>query len=41
MPIFGGIFNVMEYIVSLGQVHDSRKEKGMDLPTKKQLLEFF
>ena len=41
MPIFGGIFNVMEYIVSLGQVHDSRKEKGMDLPTKKQFLEFF
>jgi len=40
MPIFGGIFNIFEYIFSLGCVHESRKEKGMHLPTSEQILEF-
>jgi len=42
MPLFGGIFNVFEFIFSLGVfVHESRKEKGMHLPTKEQAVEFF
>jgi len=41
MPLFGGIFNIFESIVSLGRVHESRKEKGMHLPTKEQVIEFF
>lgn len=42
MPLFGGIFNVFEFIFSLGVfVNESRKEKGMHLPTKEQAVEFF
>lgn len=40
-PLYGGIFNVFESIISLGCVHESRKEKGMHLPTKEQVVEFF
>ena len=41
MPLCGGIFNILEFLFSLGCVHESRKEKGMDLPTKQQAMEFF
>jgi hypothetical protein len=41
MPVFGGILNIFEYILSFGYVHEVRKEKGMDLPTPLQTMEFF
>lgn len=41
MPVFGGIFNIFEFILSFGFVHKIRKEKGMDLPTMEQTMEFF
>mmetsp|Transcript_17400 Transcript_17400/g.18804 ORF Transcript_17400/g.18804 Transcript_17400/m.18804 type:complete len:312 (-) Transcript_17400:225-1160(-) len=41
MPLFGGIFNIFEFIFSLGNVHTTRKEKGMHLPTKQHTIEFF
>jgi len=41
MPLFGGIFNIFEYLFSLGCVHTTRKEKGMHLPTKQHTIEFF
>mmetsp|Transcript_26375 Transcript_26375/g.37012 ORF Transcript_26375/g.37012 Transcript_26375/m.37012 type:complete len:800 (-) Transcript_26375:209-2608(-) len=40
-PLFGGIFNIFEYIFSLGMVHPERVEKGMHFPTKDQTVEFF
>lgn len=39
MPIFGGIFNTFEYVISMGKVHPSRVERGMDLPTAFQAKE--
>merc|ERR1719261_594077 len=41
MSIFGGIFNIFEYVFSLGFVHESRKEMGMDFPTLEETIEFF
>lgn len=42
MPLFGGVFNIFEYIFSLFCcVHESRKEKGMHLPTSNQTTQFF
>ena len=42
MPIFGGVFNIFEYIFSLVYcVNESRKEKGMHMPTIKQTTQFF
>jgi hypothetical protein len=38
-PIYGGVFNVMEYMFSLGQVHPKRISKGMNLPTAFHLKE--
>jgi len=40
MPVFGGIFNIFEFIISLGFVHETRKEMGMDLPTAEETTEF-
>lgn len=40
-PIYGGIFNVMEYIASLGKVNPSRIERGMNNATRVQCIEFF
>lgn len=37
MPVFGGIFNVVEYIASFGAVN---KELGVELPTKQQVTGF-
>jgi hypothetical protein len=41
MPIFGGVFNVFEYAVSFGNVHEERVKRGMDLPTSFQTTQFF
>lgn len=42
MPLFGGIFNIFESIFSLFFfVNESRKEKGMHMPTSKQAIKFF
>jgi hypothetical protein len=41
MSIFGGVFNVFEYAVSLGNVHEERVIRGMDLPTSFQTTQFF
>jgi hypothetical protein len=39
-PVYGGIFNFFEFIVSLGCVNPSRIEQGMDLPTNFHVAEF-
>jgi BCCT, betaine/carnitine/choline family transporter len=41
MPIYGGIYNAMEYITSLGSVNKSRIELAMHRPTSAQVIEFF
>ena len=41
MHLFGGIANIFEFLASLGSVHEDRKARGMDLPTKFQVREFF
>uniref|UniRef100_A0A7S1BLI8 Uncharacterized protein n=1 Tax=Corethron hystrix TaxID=216773 RepID=A0A7S1BLI8_9STRA len=41
MPIFGGIFNIFEYVASLSCVHQDRVNKGMHLPTPFQFAGFF
>ena len=41
MPSYGGIFNVFEYIASLGSVHTTRVVLGLDLPSSFQATEFF
>jgi BCCT, betaine/carnitine/choline family transporter len=41
MPIYGGIFNVMEYITSMGSVDKARIELAMHRPTSVQVVEFF
>ena len=41
MPIYGGIFNIVEYLASLGEVHEARVEKGMDRPKSIQVVYFF
>lgn len=40
MPVWGGIFNLMEYLVSFGRVHEDRIAKNMDLPQGSQVKEF-
>jgi len=41
MHLMGGIANVIEYCVSLGQVHEDRVARRMDKPTRFQVVEFF
>jgi hypothetical protein len=41
MPVYGGIFNIFEYAVSLGSVHQARIAIGIDAPTKTHVKEFF
>ena len=41
MPSYGGIFNIFEYIASLGNVHTTRVVLGLDLPSSFQATEFF
>lgn len=38
MPIFGGIFNIVEFIVSFGRVNE---KLGIEFPTSKQVVGFF
>ena len=39
MPVFGGVFNVMESIVSIGAVHEDRVARGMAMPAPSQTVE--
>lgn len=39
-PVFGGVFNIMEYIVSLGKVHPARADLGMGQPKPSHYTEF-
>ncbi len=39
VPIYGGVFNIVEWIVSLGSVHPVRKEL-MPVPRAKDLIHF-
>jgi hypothetical protein len=41
MPVYGGIFNVLEFIASAGKVHPDRQAKGMDLPKREEVYGFF
>ena len=41
MPVFGGVFNVVESIVSIGAVHEDRVARGMAMPAPSQTVEFF
>jgi BCCT, betaine/carnitine/choline family transporter len=40
MPLYGGIFNILEYTASLGKVNAARVELGMHRPSKRQVIEF-
>jgi hypothetical protein len=40
-PVYGGIFNLFEWIASLGSVNPIRIEQGMDKPTNFHMMEFF
>jgi len=40
-PLYGGIWNVFEWASSLGRVNYQRIERGMDLPLKSHVTEFF
>ena len=39
-PIYGGVLNVLEYILSFGRVNRHRVDRQMDLPTSLQIQEF-
>ncbi|CAB9506058.1 Glycine betaine/proline/choline [Seminavis robusta] len=41
MPVYGGIFNVMELAASLGGVHHERVAMGIDRPQGVHVVEFF
>lgn len=41
MPVFGGVFNIFETIISLGSVHPERVERGMHMPTGYMVKEAF
>ena len=41
MPVYGGILNIFEFIVSFGNVHRAREEAGMGAPSTFQFVEFF
>jgi choline-glycine betaine transporter len=40
MPVYGGIFNIFEYLFSFGSVHEARVAVGIDAPTKTHVHEF-
>jgi BCCT, betaine/carnitine/choline family transporter len=40
VPIYGGVFNIFEYVASLGKVNKARTDRGMDKPSKLQIIEF-
>lgn len=39
-PVYGGVFNIGEWVCSLGSVHPTRVEKGMHQPSKLHVVEF-
>ena len=39
-PVYGGVLNIFEKVVSLGNVHPERVSKGMDQPSSKHWQEF-
>lgn len=39
-PVYGGVLNVIEYLVSLGFVDQERVENGMAYPKREQILAF-
>ena len=41
MPVYGGILNIFEYLLSFGRVHTEREESAMALPSAFQVVEFF
>jgi hypothetical protein len=41
MPIYGGVFNVVKFLVSFGKVNAARVELGMHKATQFQVAEFF
>lgn len=40
MPVYGGMFNSIEYISSFGYVNKERSELGIGRPTRKHVIEF-
>jgi BCCT, betaine/carnitine/choline family transporter len=40
MPIYGGVFNAVEYIASLGRVNQARVDLRMDKPSRRHVVEF-
>lgn len=40
MPIYGGVFNTMEYVLSFGRVNPARVEKQMHRASTAQIVEF-
>jgi BCCT, betaine/carnitine/choline family transporter len=40
MPVYGGVLNIVEYLMSWGKVHPSRVALGMHEPTRFQVVEF-
>jgi hypothetical protein len=40
MPVYGGVFNIFEWVASGGDVNPKRIERGMHLPTQFQVVEF-
>jgi hypothetical protein len=40
MPVYGGIFNIVEFVASFGKVNAARMEMGIHQPTRFQTIEF-
>jgi BCCT, betaine/carnitine/choline family transporter len=40
MPVYGGVFNLLEFVASFGKVNAARVEMGMHQPTRFQTVEF-
>jgi BCCT, betaine/carnitine/choline family transporter len=40
MPIYGGVLNAVEYVVSLGRANQARADLGMDKPSRRHAIEF-
>jgi hypothetical protein len=40
MPVYGGIFNIVEFVASFGKVNAARMEMGINQPTRFQTIEF-
>lgn len=40
MPVYGGVFNILEYAASLGKVNEASRDRGKSTVTKAQAIEF-